>query len=84
MGKTLCDAVGIFSSTEALELLRDGFRRKLVSRQQRDGWPQNVWAVTAAGEPLEAQLEGNGIYHGYPMPDNDPLREVILERAGLS
>src|SRR5581483_8636497 len=36
MGKTLCDKAGIFSRSTALELLRDGFRRGLVSRQQRD------------------------------------------------
>jgi len=80
MGKTLCDKVAIFSRSAALELLRDGFRRGLVSRQQRDGWPQNVWAITPAGEPLEAQLEGNGVYHGYPMPENDPFRDVVLDR----
>jgi hypothetical protein len=84
MGKTLCDNVGIFSRSAALDLLRDGFRRGLVSRQQRDGWPQNVWAITPAGEPLEAQLEGNGVYHGYPMPENDPFRGVVLKRQGLA
>jgi hypothetical protein len=84
MGKTLCDKVGVFSRDAALELLREGLRRRLVSSQQRDGWPQNVWSVTDAGEPLEAQLEGSGVYHGYPMPDNDPFREVVLQRAGLS
>lgn len=84
MGKTLCDQVNIFSRDVALELLRDGFRRRLVSRQQRDGWPQNIWAVTSAGEPLEAQHEGGGVYHGYPMPENDPFRDVVLQRWGLT
>jgi hypothetical protein len=83
MGKTLCDKIAIFSRDAAIDLLRDGFRRGLVSRQQRDGWPQNVWAITSSGEPLEAQLEGNGVYHGYPMPENDPFRGVVLRRAGL-
>jgi hypothetical protein len=32
------------------------------------------------GQPLEAQLEGDGIYHGYPMPQGDPLRAGILAR----
>jgi hypothetical protein len=49
MGKTLCDKVGIFSRNTALDLLREGLRRGLVSRQQREGWPQNVWAITPAG-----------------------------------
>jgi hypothetical protein len=48
--------------------------------QERDGWPQNVWAVTERGEPLEAQLEGQGVYHGYPMAEADPFREKILDR----
>jgi hypothetical protein len=29
---------------------------------------------------LEAQLEGDGRYHGYPMPENDPFREEVLTR----
>jgi hypothetical protein len=36
------------------------------------------------GERLEAQLEGNGVYHGYPLPENDPFRDVVLRRAGLA
>ena len=83
MGKTLCDKAAIVSRDTALDLLRDGLRRGLVSRQQREGWPQNVWAITPAGEPLEAQLESNGVYHGYPMPENDPFREVVMRRLGL-
>lgn len=52
----------------------------MFSAQERNGWPQNVWAVTDKGEPLEAQLEGDGIYHGYPMAEADPFRDKILER----
>ena len=79
-GKTLCDQVGIYSRAEALALLQGGLQRGTFSAQERDGWPQNVWAVTARGEPLEAQLEGQGTYHGYPMPEADPFREKVLER----
>jgi len=79
-GKTLCDKVGIFSRAEALALLRAAFERGTFSAQERDGWPQNVWAVTAAGEPLEAQLESHGVYHGYPMAEEDPFRERVVER----
>jgi len=64
-------------------LLRKGIRKGLVSRQKRDGWPQNVWSVTSEGEPLEAQLEGSGVYHGYPMPENDPFRDDVLKRLKL-
>jgi hypothetical protein len=51
-GKTLCDAVGIFSPTVALSLIKEGIRRGLVSVQKRNGWPQNVWAVCPNGMPI--------------------------------
>jgi len=37
-------------------------------------------AVTEKGEPLEAQLEGRGVYHRYPMQEADPFREKVLKR----
>lgn len=81
-GKSLCDQAGIFSRTKALSLLRRGIRQGLVSVQERQGWPQNVWAVTETGIALEAMLENahQGVYHGYPMQDGDPLLDVILQR----
>jgi hypothetical protein len=79
-GKTFCDQVNIHNRAEALALLRTGLERGMFSAQDRDGWPQNVWAVTDTGEPLEAQLEGNGVYYGYPMAEADPFREKVLER----
>ncbi len=84
--KSLCDEVGIFRRQEALRLLREGIRRglisaHLISAQGVNAFPQNVWAVTDDGRPLEAQLENQtrGTYHGYPMPPTDPLRAVILD-----
>ena len=80
--KTLCDDAGIFTKAEAQRLLMEGARRGLISkREQPGGLPQNIWAVTANGYPLEAQLENKtqGTYHGYPVPDNDPFRDRILE-----
>ena len=81
-GKTLCDVVQIHTRAAALALLRTGLMKGLFSVQERNGWPQNVWVVTSEGEPLEAQLEqeGEGTYHGYPMPQDDPFREVVLTR----
>ncbi|OQA09809.1 MAG: hypothetical protein BWY66_00402 [bacterium ADurb.Bin374] len=80
--KTLCDGVGIVSRRQALRLLREGIRRGLISNQMRGRFPQNIWAVTSDGAPLEAQLENPdmGIYHGYPLPEHDPFRERVLER----
>ncbi|WP_200874853.1 hypothetical protein [Desulfonatronum thiodismutans] len=54
----------------------------MISEQMKGKWPQNIWAVTSDGIPLEAQLENPeaGVYHGYPMPESDPFsHEVIKE-----
>ena len=80
--KTLCDQVHIFTRSEATRLLRAGFKKGLFSVQERNGWPQNVWAVTDAGQPLEAQLESDGQYHGYPMQEADPFCKEVLDRWG--
>lgn len=79
--KTLCDLAGVLRRTDAEALLRKGIKLGLVSQQTRDGYPQNVWAVSNGLVPLEAQLEnpGNGTYHGYPMPEDDAFREKVLE-----
>ncbi|MGZ8245908.1 hypothetical protein [Methylomagnum sp.] len=79
--KTLCDEVGIFKRTEALALLREGLRRGLVSIQERNGWPQNIWAVVN-GRSLQAMLENaeQGTYHGYPLQEDEPLADEVLKR----
>jgi hypothetical protein len=78
--KTLCDEAGIFDRDQALMLLREGIRSGLVSEPQGADYPQNVWAVSPEGVPLEAQLENaaNGTYHGYPMPEADPFRDTVI------
>jgi hypothetical protein len=82
LGKTICDSVSIHTRAKATALLLSGFSRGIFSVQARGLWPQNVWVVTDEGEPLEAQLEGDGRYHGYPMPEGDPFREEVLARWG--
>ncbi|MEI7731026.1 MAG: hypothetical protein WCO56_15730 [Verrucomicrobiota bacterium] len=84
--KTLCDGVGVFSRALALELLRDGIRCGLVSEWDGTGFPQNVWSVSTNGIPLEAQLENaaNGTYHGYPMPEDDAFREIVISKWGAT
>lgn len=83
-GKSLCDVAKIFSRAVAHGLLQEGLRRGLVSDRHDSGWPRNIWAVTEAGVPLEAQLENPvvGSYHGYPMPDSDPLASEVVKRWG--
>ena len=41
-------------------------RKGMISQARRKGFPQNIWAVTSDGSPVEAQLENasSGIYHG--------------------
>lgn len=81
-GKTLCDGAGIKQHQVAVELLRAGMKRGLVSVQERNGWPQYIWAVHGSDIPVEAILEnsGTGTYHGYPLQYDDPFRDLVLER----
>lgn len=78
----ICDRVNILTRAEATRVLKKGIRKGLISVQERNGWPQNVWSVTNAGEPLEAELENQeiGRYHGFPMALNDPFREDVIKR----
>ncbi len=81
-GKSLCDVAKIFKRNEAQELLREGLRKGLVSDRMVGDWPKNVWAVTDDGFAMEAQLENPelGTYHGYPMPETDPLSLEVIRR----
>lgn len=81
-GKSLCDAAGIFARAEALALLKEGLHKGLVADREERGWPKNIWAVTKTGVPLEAHLDNpeTGSYHGYPMPDSDPLAGEVIAR----
>lgn len=80
--KSLCDTVGIFKRSEALNLLREGIKIGLVSDRFVDKWPKNVWSVTDDGIPLEAQLESpdRGAYHGYPMQKEDSFCEEVIKQ----
>lgn len=80
--KTLCDTAEIFERSTAIEFLQKGIMRGLTSTQWRGDFPQNVWAVTDDGVPLEAQLENaiQGDYHGYPLQETDPWRDAVLKR----
>ena len=80
--KTLCDTTGIFLRQVAVELLRQGIRRGLISDWSGDGFPRNIWSVSRDGIPLEAKLDdGNrGSYHGYPLESNDPFGQVVIKK----
>lgn len=80
-GKTLCDGDRIILKAEATDLLKAGLLRGTFSCRRSQGWPQNVWSVSASGEVFEAQLENaaSGAYHGYPMPEDDDFRAFVKE-----
>jgi len=81
--KSLCDEVRVFKRAEALELLKRGVERGMISEWDgSNGFPKNIWSMTDDGIPLEAQLEnpGNGTYHGYPLETNDDFRESVIAR----
>lgn len=84
LGKSLCDGAGVLSHRTALQLLKLGLEKGLVSNRFVGPWPKNIWSVTESGMPMEAQLENSdkGMYHGYPMPENDPLASDVLSKWG--
>ena len=85
-GKSLCDSASIFNKKEALNLLREGVKRGLISSQRVGSYPQNIWAVKEFPDgnrmPLESQLDNReeGSYHRYPLPETDPMHDMILEK----
>ena len=79
--KTLCDQAGLHKKAEAQQWLEEGVRRGMISAAVGDGFPKHIWAVTEKGVVLEANYnnEGPGHYHGYPLFEPDPLRQVVLD-----
>ena len=80
--KSLCDDTGLLTVKACLRLLRQGIRRGLISETPDGAFPQNVWAVTEEGIPVEAALSNRtqGWYHGYPIPATDPFHDTIIGR----
>lgn len=81
-GKSLCDAVQVFTKQEALALLKKGIENGLVSDRFEGQWPKNVWSVMDDETALEAQIESveQGSYHGYPMQTEDPFCEEVIQQ----
>lgn len=79
--KTLCDAAGIFRRSIALDLLRTGVGKGLTSPFKEGEFPKHIWAVSDNGLALEAKLDDArlGRYHGYPLLEDDPFRDVVLK-----
>lgn len=80
--KTMCDADGPFQKAHAVALLKTGAEKGMISPQRRNDWPQNIWVIADGSNiAYEAQLENpdQGVYHGYPMPADDPFRATVLK-----
>jgi hypothetical protein len=69
LDKTLCDGAGTNTQESSEKLLREAFRRGMVSQQARQTWPHKVWAVDQSGEVYQANLTNSatGEYHGFPI-----------------
>ena len=80
--KMLCDDAGIVRVADAAHYLREGMRKGMVSEIDSHGYPRYVWAVTKDGIVLEATRTNAGLgeYHGYPLFEPDPFRDVVLDR----
>lgn len=79
--ESLCESTGILHKAVAQRLLEQAFLQKMVSRQERDGWPALVWAVVGDDCVVEARLDnkGQGTYHGYPLSRADAFAEKVLK-----
>jgi hypothetical protein len=53
----------------------------MVSRLLQDGLPKYVWSVSDAGEVFEAKTHPDiaGIYHGYPLEEQDDMHAHVLK-----
>lgn len=80
--KSLCDNVGILKKRQALKHLKAGAGKGCISEQTRGDFPKNIWTVLEDGTVLEAQLENQdqGIYHGYPLEEDDPIVGAVRKR----
>src|SRR5271156_816767 len=79
-GQDVVRSAGVRARRVALSLLRSGIGKGLISRQERNGFPKNIWAVDEHDFAFEAQLENlaAGVYHGYPLPSADPFSVEVM------
>lgn len=79
---TVCDGERVFKLEEALSLLASGIRKGMVSTiLEAEGMPKYIWSVSEEGQPFEAKTSANTPwhYHGYPLDENDAMRERVLK-----
>ena len=74
--RSVRDTAKLFKRKDAIRYLREGPRRGMISVVRINGWPKQVWAVADDGIAMEAQRDGNGSYHGFAMPKDDPMEDI--------
>ena len=62
---------------EAEALIQAGLAKEMFSTHFIGELPKYIWAVDDAGIPYEAKL-GEGGYHGYPLEEDDNMRDIVL------
>ena len=90
--KTPCENEAYPNSTEstARKLLLKGLQRRMVDAGFAEdlrsgsgrGFPKHIWAVYNDKHAFEANCSARSkqpVYHGYPLPEWDPMREVVLK-----
>lgn len=79
--KSLCDANRVITLAEAQNLIKRGISKGMFSSPQEGGLPKYIWSISEAGEVFEAKTHPNtlGMYHGYPLEDEDDMRDYISQ-----
>lgn len=78
--KSLCDMSGPVYLNEARELFYKGIRARMIS-SHGEPFPKYIWSVDTNGIVYEAKSDPStpGLYHGYPIESERPVREYILK-----
>lgn len=79
--KSLCDGSKTVSLREANALIKKGILSGMFSDFFINGHPKFIWSVGDDGEVYEAKTDivALGAYHGYPLEEEDDMRNFISE-----
>jgi hypothetical protein len=79
--KTLCDGVKVITLKEAKTLVEQGIIHGMFSDLFIGKHPKLIWSVDSDGEVYEARTDEMtpGIYHGYPLQEEDDMRSVVKQ-----
>lgn len=77
--KSLCDGVKVITLKEAKILIEQGVTKGIFSEFFIGKHPKYIWSVGPGGEVYEAKTDETtpGIYHGYPLEEEDDMRRIV-------